>query len=227
MSEPSFNRSGSQTAAELNPWQSMWLHPRLTMRHLLATNPRYGVLLLAMAGGINSALESASNRNMGDTATLVSIIAGGIIGGIIGGIVGLYVGSWLIRWTGGWIGGQGTSETIRTALGWANLPNLLQLLLWVGLIAVFRGEIFAKEMPMLEASPTLWGVLIISGLVSVVLAIWSFVLLLAALSEVQGFSALRAFGNLLLAGLIPALVIAIILVVIVGIFFNTLILDSV
>lgn len=202
MSESHFNRTDRNAPTELNPWKSMWLHPRLTVRHLVNTNPRYGVLLLAMAAGVNSALDNASTRELGDTLGLAAIIGGAIIGGVISGIVGLYIGSWLVRWTGGWIGGKASAETLRTAFSWANLPNAWQLLLWVVLVAAFGTEAFASETPLLEATPMLWVVAIAAGLVAIGLAVWSLVLMVAAVAEVQAFTILKTIGNLLLSFLV-------------------------
>ena len=113
----------------LNPWFSMWLHPRRTIRQIVATNPDRLVLLLAAVGGIAEAFANAESKSTGDKESLMSILLISLILGPIGGIVGLWVGGSLLHWTGGWIGGQAGSRRIRTALAWSQVPSIWNLLL--------------------------------------------------------------------------------------------------
>ena len=58
----------------LNPWFSMWLHPRQTIRQIVSTNPDRLVVLLAAVGGIAEALTNAASDSKGDDISLQAIL---------------------------------------------------------------------------------------------------------------------------------------------------------
>lgn len=95
----------------MNPWLSIWLRPRATMRSILDTDPERLVILLACVGGVAEALGRASMRNVGDRLPLWTLLLTCGAVGPVGGLISLYLGSLLLRWTGGWIGGRGTRCT--------------------------------------------------------------------------------------------------------------------
>ena len=49
-----------------NPWFSMWLHPRRTIRQIVETNPERLVMSLAAVGGIAEALTNVASDSKGD-----------------------------------------------------------------------------------------------------------------------------------------------------------------
>lgn len=185
----------------LNPWFSMWLHPRRTIRQIVETNPDRLVLLLAAVGGIVEALINASSDSKGENMSLQAILLTSLIGGPLMGVIGLWLGGALLRWTGGWIGGQADSRRIRATLAWANVPLVWSLLLWIPALLLFGAELFATATPILDASTMLSGLYMVFSFGIGIVSIWAFVVFLHALGEVQGFSAWKALGNSILAGL--------------------------
>ena len=186
----------------LNPWFSMWLHPRRTIRQIVETNPDRLVLLLAAVGGIVEALINASSDSKGENMSLQAILLTALIGGPLMGVIGLWLGGALLRWTGGWIGGQADSRRIRATLAWANVPLVWSLLLWIPALLLFGAELFATATPILDASTMLSGLYMVFSFGIGIVSIWAFVVFLHALGEVQGFSAWKALGNSILAGLV-------------------------
>jgi hypothetical protein len=114
--------------------------------------------------------------------------------------------------TGRWIGGEAEPDPIRTALAWGNLPNVAGLLLWLPALALFGREMFTEATPALEAQPWLAVLYLPLGMAWFVLGLWSLVLLLKGIGEVQGFTAWKALGNLLLAGLVIVVPVALFVV---------------
>ena len=186
----------------MNPWFSMWLHPRRTIRQIVETNPDRLVLLLAAVGGIVEALINASSDSKGENMSLQAILLTSLIGGPLMGVIGLWLGGALLRWTGGWIGGQADSRRIRATLAWANVPLVWSLLLWIPALLLFGAELFAAATPILDASTMLSGLYMVFSFGIGIVSIWAFVVFLHALGEVQGFSAWKALGNSILAGLV-------------------------
>ena len=186
----------------LNPWFSMWLHPRRTIRQIVETNPERLVLSLAAVGGGVEGLTNMASDSKGDDMSLRAILLATLIVGPIMGIVGLWVGGFLLRWTGGWIGGQADARRIRATLAWANVPLVWSLLLWIPAILLFGLELFTEATPVLDASAQLAGLHLVFSVGIGIISLWSFVAFLHALGEVQGFSAWRSLLNSFLALLV-------------------------
>jgi hypothetical protein len=189
-------------ARTVNPWVSVWTRPRETVRYLLETDPERMVLVLATLGGISQLLDQASTRNAGDTFPATTVVLLAILLGPAIGLFSLFLGSVLVAWTGRWMGGAGSARQLRTAIAWANVPMVAGLLVWIPLVLGVGEEMFTSYTPRLEASPVLALMVLLLGMVGIILAIWSLVILLKGVGEVQGFSAWKALGNLLLAFLV-------------------------
>lgn len=186
----------------MNPWFSIWIRPRATIRHVVAHDPERLVWVLAMLAGIGRALDRADMRNAGDQLQWPFIALGALMVGPLLGVAGLYLGGALVRWTGRWLGGQGSAVAIRAAIAWAGALEVWGLLLWIPQVAVFGQELFMSDMPSLTAVPVLTLVALGFAVASVTVGLWTAVVLVVGLSEVQGFSLWRALANLLLAGLL-------------------------
>jgi hypothetical protein len=190
------------------PFKTIWLRPRATVRRIVAENPDLHVMLLVCLAGIGGSLDRASTRNAGDTLPLAAILVLACLIGPLAGMFGVWLFSHLIRLTGAWLGGVSPREHIKTAIAWALVPSVCGLLLWIPQIAVFGSEMFTTKTPTMVAQPVLLILLLAISLVELVLGVWGIVLLCNTIAEVQGFrSAWRGLGNVLLAGAIPAAVI--------------------
>lgn len=203
----------SAPGVRLNPWTSMWLQPRATIRQILREDPEQGVYLLAGVAGISKAWDRAVSQSSGDDISFLTVVVVGAIVGYLAGILSLYIGAALIRGTGSWIGGRGESEDLRAAVAWSNVPVVWVFPLWLIEMAVFRSELFTTATPRLDANPSLGLLLAGLGVLEIIAGVWGFVLMLKTVGEVQGFSAWKALGNVLLA----VLVIVVPILMIVGI----------
>lgn len=197
----------------LNPWFSMWRHPRRTIRQIVETNPDRLVLVLAAISGIVQGFANAESKSRGNRESFLAIVLASVVLGPVMGIIGLWLGGSLLRWTGGWIGGQGDSRRIRAAVAWSNVPMIWSLALWIPAILLFGQELFTEATPVLDASPLLSGLYLGFSIGTAVIGVWSFVVGLHALGEVQGFSAWKALLN----GILAMLVVLIPILAIVGI----------
>lgn len=193
-----------------NPWVSVWLSPRATVRQLFHKEPVPGLFALYCFYGLNRFLDRASDKSFGDHASTATILGLAVLLSPLIGWVNLAFWGWLLRVTGEYIGGKGDAKRIHTAVVWASLPRAAGVLIWIVLLSFFGGQVFREEMPQLDANPDLAYVFFIAVGVGVILSLWSLVLLTETLAEAQGFSRSRAIGNLLLSAgaiLIPILVI--------------------
>jgi hypothetical protein len=91
------------------------------------------------------------------------------------------------------------------------------LILWIPEIALFGQETFTSETPGIDADPSKALYLIGFGVVEVTIAIWASVVFLKCIGQLQGFSAWKALGNSLLAGLVIAIPVAILVIALLGV----------
>ena len=133
------------------------------------------------------------------------------VSGPIVGILGLFFGSWLVRVTGRWLGGTAGSEEVRCSIAWGSVPAVWGSVLWIPAIALTGSGLFKSEMPESIGGTALLIALALL-IVQVGTAIWTFITSLHCLGEAQGFSAWRAFGNFLLAGVIVMVPIVLLIV---------------
>jgi hypothetical protein len=188
----------------LNPWLSMWTKPRETIRQIIETDPEHLTAVVAALSGIATTLDRASSRDFGDRMPLAAVLGMAVIVGAVGGVIGVRLGAVLVEFTGNWLGGRGIREHIRAALAWGSVPTAWMLVPWAIVLLIAGGDLFTAETPYLDEHPGLALLTLVPLLVILVMAIWSPFVLSKALAEVQGFSAWRALGNVLLAGLVVA-----------------------
>ena len=180
---------------KINPWTEVWLHPRNTIKAILKYDPKYMVLpLAALAGITNNALDFESmDAIVGGSSFIGSVLVAALLG-----IVGIYLFGFLFSLTGKWIGGKADALKLRAALAWGSVPVVAGIILFVPLFfGLNTGSV---------------GVIGMSGLIALVLAIWSIVLRIGMISEVQGFSIWKAILNGILVTiivLIPLLILAV------------------
>ncbi len=186
----------SEAAAAIgSPWITIWIRPRATIRRIVDTDPHYRVVFLAMLTGALSGLESrwsgppaagAPGAALWPLLVVASVVTGGIFG-----VVGLYLNGVLLKWAGALLGGSATYAEVRAALAWAEVPAITAMAL--GIVAILLG---AGAPLAALGQPSLTGLPSGSTVMHAALALWSFVITLKCLGEVQRFPARRAFVSL-------------------------------
>ena len=178
------------------------------MRRPDVVSSRSTVIVLAGFIGIGQVLDRLSARSMGDTLSIPLLFLLVLTLGPILGIVMVYVAAALLHLTGKWLGGSASSAAIRAAYAWSSVPIVAALVLWIPYLLIAGREMFTRETPELDASPSKAMAIAALGLVESALVVWTIVLLLKCLSEVQHFSVWKAGENVLLGVLAPLALIA-------------------
>lgn len=180
-----------------NPWFSIWLSPRLTIRRLLDGPPRHREHILATLFAVVDVLGVAVWRNWGDKYELSTIflIASGFAP--IRMVFYLYVYPPLISVTGRLLGGRGRVADIRIATAWSFLPMLWLALLWIPELALFGGELFKSEFTVDSGGMT--AALYAFMLLEIVGLVWFIIVFVSALAEAQRFAWWRAVVNIAFA----------------------------
>ncbi|OEF98944.1 hypothetical protein BHF71_10635 [Vulcanibacillus modesticaldus] len=211
MSLESSNNSASQYRLLLE----VWTKPKKTIRYIVDTDPKKYVLILAVLSGIYSIFGSFEEENIGDNLSLLSISLISIVLGAIVGIITLYLFTWIYKLTGKWIGGKADYRELRAAYAWGSVPIVIVGSALIILKLIFFGkDIYTSEMLKIGSSTFLSLLYVIFGIIELTAYIWTFVISLKVLGEVQGFSTWRALGNLLLTILV--VFVAVFIIVLVG-----------
>ncbi len=193
-----------------NPWISIWVHPRATIRKIITENPNRNLVLLAAIYGFTSLLnlfQSASiGRVTGGTSLIILI---GIVLSPIWGYIFFAVWSGFVTWTGKWFKGQGNFTTIRAAYAWSCVPLTINIFLWVVLMWLFGNQLFLNFPDAYPLQNTHVYLLFAILLIKIVISIWSLIIYLNALAEVQQYSIYRAVGNVVVSGILISVVLTV------------------
>jgi signal peptidase I len=181
-----------------SPWMSVWLSPRQTIERILASRPRHLVLLLVglgTIGGFASEMIGAGvTYQLLDWRVLLGLI---VVGGITG-IVCLYPAALVFKWIGNLLGGHASTLQLRAVAAWSLVPGIFGLVVVLALLVVLKVSGASASNGL---SLVLQAILALCGL-------WSLVIWLSMLSQVQAFGILRAIAAFVLLGMILPILIA-------------------
>ncbi|NGX27271.1 MAG: hypothetical protein K940chlam6_01204 [Chlamydiae bacterium] len=199
----------------VNPWTHIWIKPRETLKKVVRFNPKYRFVILSFIYGLPMLLHMAQNLSVGEQFNIIGIVIVALVLATFVGMLGLTIASALVYWTGKWIGGKANYFPVRAAVSWSNVPNIFAIIIWAILIYNFRDHIFLSEFD--EMNFVGGQMTLITGalFVQAAIAIWSFIILVKGLGEVQGFSAWKGVLNVL----IPFFMIGILIWVITWLFW--------
>ena len=184
--------------AHTNPWLSIWVQPKKTIRSIVNTNPRSRFAFLSAIYGLPVALNLAQSLSLAASVPAWAIIIGALVICTFLGMIGISISSWLLHIVGRWIGGKGNFLTVRAAVAWSNVPNIATILLWAVLLGCFGGQVFNKNFSQMHYIGYQAGVLFLIMLIETIVSIWGFIILLNTLAEVQGFSIWKSLLNILI-----------------------------
>ncbi len=184
----------------LNPWLSMWVSPRKTIRALTQYDTNHCFVVLCAIYGFQYMLQAIQFLSFGYSTSLFLIIICAAILSIPTGYIIFNVMSAFCFWIGKLIKGKGSFKQIRAATYWSSVPMVITCLIWI-ILMIFNGNdlfIAGYEKRLVGTAAM---VTMIAGIGQLVIGIWGLVIFLHALGEVQGFSAWMALLNTFLAGL--------------------------
>ncbi len=185
-------------STEGNPWLSIWVEPRKTIRSIVNTNPKSGLVALCVIYGLPLALNLAQNFALTDTIPVWAILIGALLVSAFLGIIGISISSWLLSFTGKWIGGKGSFQHVRAAVAWSNVPNAVTIIMWIVLFGIFGAQILNKNFSEMQFVGYQAGTLFLVMLIESIVSVWGFIILINTLAEVQGFSIWRALLNVII-----------------------------
>ena len=170
-------------------------------------------ILLFLAGMVRT-FDRASTKNMGDNYSIWTIIAMCVIFGGFFGWITYYIYSALISWTGSWMNGKGNTQSVLRVFAYAFFPSIFILILLIPQMAIYGNELFKSDNDLYSLASMESIVLYVILFVEFALGIWSLILCVIGISEVQKLSIGKSILNLLL----PAILFVFIILVLVLLF---------
>lgn len=176
----------------VDAWLTIWFQPRRTIRQIVdAQEPPSWIPVFAL--GTVSVLLNVVDKWLEIPAASRVDLARWVLLSLLTMLFWVLCGPSLLASYGRRRGGVGDSRQLRHALSWSYAPIAVSTLCWIPLWVITNGAAgeFALEGPLsFLALPLL--------LASPVAQVWSTVIAVAAVAEVQRFSLWRAFDSLFL-----------------------------
>jgi hypothetical protein len=189
----------------LSIYLNIWTSPRKVFAFVKNDESNSIRHYLCILFGIVSALHKYQENNTGESFSLLTIILLSIIGGGLFGWLGFYFYCFLIEWTGEWLNGKGRKYQLNIALSYAQIPFITSILVFVFGIIAFEKNYFRTNLEIEDYNSFSIRLYSTLSYIQYALSIWTFVLMIIAISEVQRMSIGKAILNLFL----PVLIIAV------------------
>jgi len=180
----------------------IWTSPRKVFRYIDEKKYDKYVTILLVLSGIARALNRAVSNNLGDRMSIWVIIGICIIVGGLFGWLTYYIYAVLISWTGKWLKGEGNTDSIIRIISYAMIPSVLALVILFPQISIYGCEMVKFDINTI--STDLFSIILffLFAFLEFILGIWTIVLCVIGISEVQKFSIGKSILNLLMPGLI-------------------------
>lgn len=193
---------------KLNPFFSIWLSTRETVRYVLDHKDLKYSLTLAAIAGIPTGISGASEWSKNFDISLWLLIMGIVVLGPIFGLIGLGFGTVIYTWVGKWFGGSGTYKEMAQAMGIIIIPSIWLTPYWILSFIFVRNNLFIMNPLEITSGAIFW--LFFSGLLTITFSVWMIVIQSKAIGEVHQFSSWKGFATLI----IPSIIIGIIVFII-------------
>jgi hypothetical protein len=206
----------------IRPLHDVWLKPRRVFREL-ASRPIGAVdYLLGAAQGIAGWLALSRAQNAGATSSVAEIFGKALLIGSIAGIASLFLMGTIYARLGSRAGRTAARNQVFHVLAYGGVPLAASLIAWV-FAALLIGEATFEEVPHPDVEGFVALLLRIQFLTYVVLTLWSVVIQVMGLSEIQGLATRKAFGLWVLGQLIGFLALLFLMILIATLFPNAVI----
>ena len=201
----------------IRPLHDVWLRPRRVFREL-ATQPIGAVDYLLGAGqGAAGWLALSRAQNAGATYSIAEIFGTALLIGSIAGIASLFFMGAIYARLGARAGRAAARSQVIHVLAYGGVPISASLIVWV-FAALLAGEATFMEAPHPDIEGFVALLLRIQFLSYLVLTLWSVVIQVMGLSEVQGLTTRKALGLWLLGQLIGFLALLFLMILIATLF---------
>lgn len=210
--EGNFNfEKESPQLSDKEVFQGLWSSPKKVLKYINDYEYKKHFYLLLVLAGIVRYFDNASNNNMADHYPLWMILSMGVIFGGLFAWIGFYIYSSLLSWTGKWLNAEGTRERLMRILVYASYPVIFSLFITALQILTFGADLFKSEWGEIELDSSDQLIVYVTSAVKLILSIWTLVLIVLGIAEVQKLSIGKAILNLILPALVLIIPIALVM----------------
>ena len=188
---------------KINPWVKIWTAPRATIQAIKEHNPKHGLVYLSFIYGFLWMLAMCQTLSIGHYYGVAGITVASVILAIPLGYLFISLSSLFFFWTGKMFNGKASYSEVRAAVAWPNALSIVTIITWAIMMANYGSLLFMADNGTLEPS---FGLPDIIFIIQAIVAVWSIVVLVIGVSQVQGFSGWRAFANFLVVLVIWCLI---------------------
>ena len=178
----------------MNPFLSVWLHPKQTARYVIEHKTIVYALMLVVIGYIASGFSGFMNSELYPDFSYVWIFLISIILGPILGIIMMFIASGIVFLIGKLLKGTGSFWDVFKASSLSSIPAIFTGPFYILWMFVSPESFFFKD----EVST----VAVIVSIIMIVTAIWSIVILVAAVAEAHQFSIIRSIISLIIPAIL-------------------------
>jgi Yip1 domain len=207
----------------LNPWISIWIHPKKTIQQVIAYNPNFRIWVLATIIGFATLMLLEQIFSPAFKYSLRAILTFTLILSPFWGYFVLNLVSFLTYKIGKIMDSKRSFSDVRAALSWSCVPYIIICICWIVMLMIFKGQLF-KDFPQ-NITLKKWHIetILIISLVKLSMSVYSLIIYIQALAYVQEFSIKKTLLNLFFVGGILTTIIFLLWTVIVntcGYFFD-------
>jgi hypothetical protein len=184
-----------------NPWFAIWVKPKGTIQEIVDYNPNYRLGILSAIYGFISLMGISQSFSYGFVLGFFPLIIASIIFSVIWGYFLFSLASFFVYFVGRWLKGQANYKQVRASVAWSTVPMVVNLIIWIVLLVLFQDKIFKdfyNNVPLDAVTSTM---LFAFMLIQLILSIWSLVIYINCLSQVQKFSIIRSIFNIIISGI--------------------------
>ncbi len=201
----------------IRPLHDVWLRPRRVFREL-ATQPIGAVdYLLGAAQGVAGSMALSWAQNAGATSSVAEILLKALLIGTPAGIVSLFLFCSIYARLGARAGRTVGRNQVFHVVAYGGVPLAASLIIWV-FAALLIGEVAFELVPHPEVEAFVALLLRIQLIAYILLWLWSVVIQIMGLSEIQGIATLKAFGLWVLGQVIATLAMLFLMILIATLF---------
>lgn len=185
-----------------NPWITIWTKPRATIRQIVDVNPNCCLWGLAFIYGFCSLMNFAQSSMLGYSMGSAAILILSFVLAPFWGYMSFSIWSGIVFWVGKLFKGQGNFAEVRAAYSWSCVPIAINIPLWLLMVVLYGHQLFLNHPDSQLMSGAEIFILFSILIAKVILAVWSLVIYLNGLAEVQKMSMVRVIFNVIVSGLI-------------------------
>ena len=188
----------------------IWFKPRMVFKYINDNQYDKYVYVLLILAGIMKSFDRAADKNMGDNLSLIFVISICILLGGLLGWISYYIYTALLSWTGKWLDGKGDTKSLLRMTSYAMIPAIFALVFIVLQVGLFGIELFQSGFDVSSYGFVSIVIYFITLIFEIILGLWSLVIFVIGLSEIQKLSIGKSILNMLLPVFIIIIPIALI-----------------